>query len=94
MRIHVVRSGGFAGLRRERAVETGELGPEERAELERLVAEVRFFDLPARVTSGLPDVMQYRVRIDVEGREHEVVVDDQTATGALAALLARVMGID
>jgi hypothetical protein len=60
-------------------------------EYERLVAEARFFDLPARAVSGLPDVIQYRVRVELEGREHEIAVDDQTATGALAALVARVM---
>src|SRR5258705_4107875 len=52
VRIQVVRSGGFAGLRRERAVETEQLPSGERADLERLVAESRFFDLPVRATSG------------------------------------------
>ncbi|OLD96919.1 MAG: hypothetical protein AUI36_45725, partial [Cyanobacteria bacterium 13_1_40CM_2_61_4] len=70
-----MRSGGFAGLRREREVETDGLEPGERARLERLVAESRFFDLPARATSGLPDVMQYRVRVEVDGREHEITTD-------------------
>ena len=94
MRIQVVRTGGFAGLRRECAVETDQLAPHERLELERLVAEARFFDLPARQTSGLPDVIQYRVRVEVQGRVHEVATDDQTADEALAALVARVMRVE
>ena len=94
MRIQVVRSGGFAGLRRERAVETDQLSPDERVEFERLVAEARFFDLPARQTSGLPDVIQYRVRVEVEGRAHEVTADDQAADGALTALVAKVMRME
>lgn len=93
MRIQVVRSGGFAGLRREHAVETDQLSPDARVEIERLVAEARFFELPERQTSGLPDVIQYRVRVEVEGRTHEVIADDRTAGGALATLVARVMGM-
>ena len=91
MRILVVRSGGFGGLRRERVVETDELPAGERADIERLVAESRFFDLPQRVTSGLPDVIQYRVKVEIEGRAHEVTADDQTAGDALKDLAARVL---
>jgi len=93
VRIQVVRSGGFAGLHREREVETEQLSPDERLELERLVAEAQFFDLPERQLSGLPDVLQYRVRVEVGGHAHEVTADDQTASVALAALVARVMGM-
>ena len=91
MRIQVVRSGGFAGLRRERAVETEQLPPGERADLERLVAESRFFDLPVRATSGAPDVIQYRVKVEVEGRGHEITADDQTLGDALRKLATRVL---
>ena len=91
MRIRVVQSGGFAGLRVERAVETDDLEASEREDYERLVAEACFFELPARATSGLPDVIQCRVRIDAHGREHEVTTDERTASMALWALVERVL---
>ena len=92
MRIRVVRSGGFAGLRVERAVETDALPALERGELERLVADACFFDLPARATCGMPDVIQYRVTIESGGREHEVTTDDRTAAAGVMRLVEFVLG--
>ena len=91
MRIRVVRSGGFAGLRLERAVETERLPDGERVEVERLVIEARFFDLPERAVSGLPDVILYRVRVETETRSHEVTTDERSASVALHALVERVL---
>ncbi len=91
MRIRVVRSGGLAGLRRDRAVDTERLSDLQRVEVERLVIEARFFDLPARATSGLPDVILYRVRVEMASRAHEVTTDDRTAAEPLLTLAAWVL---
>ncbi len=91
MQIRVVRSGGFAGLRRERAVETERLPEAQRSEVERLVAEAGFFDLPTRATSGQPDAILYRVRVEAAGRAYEVTTDERTAAEPLLTLAAWVL---
>ena len=92
MRIWIVQSGGFAGLRREHAVDTGELPAAAAAELESRIDAARFFDLPSRMTRPIPDAIQYRIRIERSGCSHEVVVDDQSAGAELRALVDRVLG--
>lgn len=92
MRIVIVQSGGVAGLRRERVVETEQLGDAGRDEVERLVQSAEFFALPARRLSGLPDVIQYRVRVEDAGQTHEATFDDQTASEPLRELVARAFG--
>ena len=91
MRIRVVQSGGFAGLHVERALETDHLATNEQADVERLVTEACFFDLPARAVSGLPDVIQCRICVNASGREHEVTTDERSASAALWRLVERVM---
>jgi hypothetical protein len=94
MRIRVVRSGGFAALRVERAVETERLPEAERVEVEHLVVEARFFDLPEPAPSRLPDVIQYRVRVETRERSREITTDERTASATLFALVERVLAID
>jgi hypothetical protein len=87
----VVRSGGFAGLRLERELETDRLPAAQRAEIERLVFEARFFELPAHAMSGLPDVMHYRIRVERSDGSHEVTTDDRSASEPLCALAERIL---
>ncbi|TMQ68337.1 MAG: hypothetical protein E6K81_16640 [Candidatus Eisenbacteria bacterium] len=91
MRIRIVQSGGLAGLRLERVVETERLPDAGREALEGLVRTSAFFELPERRVSGLPDVIQYRVRVEASGRAHEVTFDDETASGALRDLVTRAL---
>lgn len=87
-----MESGGFAGLRRERAVETERLPERRRVTIESLVERAEFFTLPESLLSGLPDVLQYRLRIEEERRSHEIVFDDQRATEPLRELVVLVLG--
>ena len=89
-----MESGGFAGLRKERAVETERLPARRRVTIERLIERATFFQLPARLVSGLPDVIQYRVQIEDETRIHEVVFDDEEAPEPLRALVLQLLGAD
>ena len=90
MRIHVVQSGGLAGLRREHELDTDALPEEARQSLTKLVQGVAFFGLaPARV-SKLPDMIQYRVRIEEGDRAHEVTFDDGIGDTSLLELVERV----
>ena len=91
MRIRIIESGGFAGLRRECVVETDGLPETQRAALERLVAAAAFFALPERLVSGFPDMIQYRVTVEERDRAHEVTFDDENATEALRSLVDRIL---
>ena len=87
-----MESGGFAGLRRERAVETARLPTRRRVTIETLVERATFFELPEILVSGLPDVIQYRMRVEDAERAHEVVFDDEQASEPLRTLVILLLG--
>jgi len=90
VRILVVQSGGLAGLRREHELDTDALPEEARQSLTRLVQGVAFFGLPSARVSKLPDMIQYRVRIEEGDRVHEVTFDDGCSDTSLLELVERV----
>ena len=90
MRIHVVQSGGRAGVRREHELDSDALPEEARQSLTRLVQGVAFFGLASARVSKLPDMIQYRVRIEEGGRAHEVTFDDASGDTSLLELVERV----
>ena len=90
MRILVVQSGGLAGLRREHELDTDALPEEARQSLTKLVQGVAFFGLPSARVSKLPDMIQYRVRIEEGDRVHEVTFDDGCSDTSLLELVERV----
>jgi hypothetical protein len=87
LRIHVVRSGGIAGLRSEHDLDTDQLPGADRERLANLVHAVAFFALAQDRSSRLPDMIQYRVRIEDSGRAHEVVFDDACGEPPLLELV-------
>jgi len=90
LRIHVVRSGGIAGLRSEHDLDTELLSSVDRERLAGLVHAVAFFGLERERSSRLPDMIQYRVRIEEAGRSHEVLFDDGCGEPPLLELVERV----
>jgi len=86
----VVQSGGLAGLRREHDLDTDALPEEARLSLARLVQGVAFFGLASVRVSKLPDMIQYRVRIEEGDRAHEVTFDDASGDTSLLELVERV----
>lgn len=90
MRIHVVQSGGLAGLRREHELDTDALPEEARQSLTQLVHGVAFFGMASARVSMLPDMIQYRVRIEEGDRAHEVTFDDGVSDTSLLELVERV----
>jgi len=95
MRIRIVQSGGFAGLKRERVVETAQLPAPERAALEGLVHASGFFALPARAPAGghaVPDARQLDLEIDDgAGRSHRVRLSEHAASPAVRDLVERAL---
>ena len=90
MRIRVVQSGGLAGLRSEHELDTELLSVESRERLAQLVQGVAFFGLSPQQASKLPDMIQYRVRIEEGARAHEVTFDDGCGEAPLLELVERV----
>jgi Emfourin len=76
MKIHLVRTGGFGGMRREIRIETGSLAREECEPLEGLIRDSGFFALPEkfpRPGKGA-DYFTYSVTVEDGGRRHTVEV--------------------
>ena len=90
MRIHVVRSGGIAGLRSEVDLDTTQLPDDAGSQIVHLVQSTSFFGLAAEMRSRLPDMTQYRVRIEHDGQAHEVAFDDGCNDTSLLELVERV----
>jgi len=90
VRIRVVQSGGLAGLRSEHEVDTDSLPAETRERLAQLVQGVAFFGLTPQQASKLPDMIQYRVRIEEGADAHEVTFDDGCGEPPLLELVERV----
>ncbi len=82
MNISVKRTGGYAGLSEDLAtVNTETLSAAFAQQVERMVENIRFFDLPAFVSGGTigADLFQYELRITEGDQEHTVVfVDDES----------------
>jgi hypothetical protein len=95
MQITVMRSGGFAGITEELgAVATETLG-EDGLELERLVSEARFFELPSELPGDAgADMFRYEVTVVEEGRSHTVAYSGEgdDAPEPLRQLVAKVSG--
>ena len=87
MRIRVVQSGGIAGLRSEHELDTDQLPVESRERLAQLVQGVAFFTRSPEQVSKLPDMIQYRVRIEEGARAHEVTFDDGCGEAPLLELV-------
>jgi hypothetical protein len=89
MNIHFERSGGFAGLRLSQDLDSADLSPDERSELDRLVEAAHFFDLPADVRAANPgaDRFQYNLTVNQGPREHTVALDEAAIPENLRPLL-------
>jgi emfourin len=89
MHIDFTRTGGFAGLRLSTSVDTSELPPEQAQEVDHLISEAAFFDLPKELLpqNPRPDRFEYRLTVDAGDRSHSVVVSDAAAPESLRPLL-------
>jgi hypothetical protein len=95
MRIDLVRTGGFAGMRVATTVNTETLPPDEAHALRESVDAARFFDLPSVAASPAPgaDRFHYKITVELEGRRHTVELGEAAAPEALQALLERLTAL-
>ena len=89
MKVTLVQSGGFAGLRVGKIADTGTLPAGDAEHLKDLVEAAGFFDLAERI--GPPpkhaDRFQYRIAVEDGGRQKSVLVADEALTDQLKALV-------
>lgn len=79
MQVTVIRTGGFAGLHQQLGpVDTSSLDPEIADEIERIITELDFFNLPERLptTRTISDGFSYAVEVVDDGRDHTVRMED------------------
>jgi hypothetical protein len=90
MRITFERSGGFAGLVRSASLTSDDLSDTQRIELERLVEESSFFELPADLSGDrpVPDDFGYTITIERDGTSRTVTTTDTAAPPSLRGLIA------
>jgi hypothetical protein len=89
MIIHLVRTGGFGGMRREVKIETGTLPRAERELLEGLVRDSGFFALPEKFPRPArgADYFTYSLTVDDGGRRHTVEVSQPSLPESLRPLI-------
>ena len=73
MRISLERTGGFAGIKVQRVVDSKDLLPAEAKRLTALLKKARFFELPTELGGESPGVDRFHYKLTVEN-------DDGTRT--------------
>jgi hypothetical protein len=93
VRIHVVRTGGFAGIAMRAEVDTTRLEPAEAETFVRQVAEAGFFNLPAKIETqeGGYDRFQYEIKVEDAGRSHTVACGEGGMDEKLSALVRQAL---
>ncbi len=89
MRIHLERTGGFAGRRVEVSLDSSSLPPTQAKRLRTLIARSHFFDLPIRLTSisDTPDRFHYRITVEEDDKSHTVEAAEAEVPGQMRPLL-------
>jgi hypothetical protein len=81
------KSGGIAGMRWKGTVDSAALSAEDAAELRKLVADARFFDVKEKLTdTHIADGFGYTITVEMDGKRHTVTVFDDTMPDGLRPL--------
>jgi hypothetical protein len=88
MRITFIQSGGFAGMLKGCTIEAADLAPEERQELESLVAASGLSESFEQFSSAGRDLRQYEIVIEQHATVHRIVCDDRSVPESARPLLA------
>ena len=90
MKISFESSGGFAGMHTSVALDTDSVSSEEAQQLNDLIINSNFFDLPSespKPKPGSADYIGYSITVDSEGRKHTVRTNDTTMPSNLSPLV-------
>ena len=80
MRILFERTGGFAAIKLQRALDSSDLPPGEVKRLDRMLKKSRFFDLPPRLESPTPSVDRFHYKLTVESDQGMRTVEASDAS--------------
>jgi hypothetical protein len=91
MKIYFEQSGGLAGIDNNILINSNSLNPEEAVELQRLVDNANFFDLPSE-PSSVPlrgaDYLEYKITIETsDNKKHSIEVTDLTMPPNIGPLI-------
>jgi hypothetical protein len=95
MKIYFEESGGLAGIDNSISINSDSLDPQEASELQRLVDNANFFDLPSEPAAPLrgADYLEYKITIETnDNKKHSIRITDLTIppnTGPLIRYLRR-----
>ncbi len=89
MHIDFTRTGGFAGMRLTTSVDTANLPPDQATNLQKLMDDAQFFDLPAKLMPDkpMPDRFEYHVTVSSDQQTHTIDVNDAAVPQSLRPLL-------
>jgi hypothetical protein len=77
LKILVRRTGGFAGLEYNKEIDTAQMDAAEARNIEQMVENMRFFDLPAMLSDDTitADAFHYEITVIKDDRQHTVSLD-------------------
>jgi hypothetical protein len=90
MKIYFEQSGGFTGIENNILINSNSLDTEEASELQRLVDNANFFDLPSEPTAPLhgADYLEYKITIETnDNKKHSIKTTDLTMSPNVAPLI-------
>ena len=89
MRIQLERTGGVAGIRIRRCIDSAELSRDEAKKLEDMLRKSRFYELAAEMKSAAPgiDRFNYRITIEAAGATRTVEAGEAAVPESLRPLL-------
>ena len=90
MKIYFEESGGLAGIANNISINSDSLDPQEASELQRLVDNTNFFDLPSEPAAPLrgADYLEYKITIETNNnKKHSIKTTDLTLPPYVAPLI-------
>lgn len=90
MKIFFEQSGGVAGIDNSISIDSNSLDPQEASELQRLVENANFLDLPPESSAPLrgADYLEYKITIETnDNKKHSIKTTDLTIPPNVAPLI-------
>ena len=89
-RINFRRTGGMIGREIESVIDLDEMPANESQELERLLHETNFFEIPQNlIEPAIPDEYEYTVTVQAGNTHHTIHTSDTSAPESLRPLLEK-----
>lgn len=90
MKIKFRQTGGFAGLAKSAEINHKDLSKEESDILNSLVEQSKFFEIPEPTPNAAPDIEQYSISVESEGKTREMHVSRANVPETLKPLIKHI----